>query len=86
MEFSYLFEEGHSNLNFGKGMQCPPTPYSYEKHTFIIIVMHSGLVEVDVLEQLELETGKTIPELFDWVVATSTGAIIILSMLYGMLV
>ena len=35
------------------------------------------------LEQLEQETGKKVPELFDWIVATSTGAIIILGLLYG---
>ena len=47
------------------------------------MTVHAGLVEIDVLQQLEEVTGKSIPELFDWVVATSTGAIIILGMLYG---
>ncbi|CAI8015911.1 85/88 kDa calcium-independent phospholipase A2 [Geodia barretti] len=42
-----------------------------------------GLIEIDVLEQLEQETGKKIPELFDWIVATSTGAIIVLGLLYA---
>jgi predicted acylesterase/phospholipase RssA len=42
-----------------------------------------GLIEVDVLDQLVQETGREIPELFDWVVATSTGAIIILGLLYA---
>lgn len=42
-----------------------------------------GLIEVDVLEQLVLQTGKEIADLFDWFVATSTGAIIILGLLYG---
>ena len=47
------------------------------------VTVHAGLVEIDVLQQLEEVTGKSIPELFDWIVATSTGAIIILGMLYG---
>lgn len=47
-------------------------------------ITSTGLVEIEVLHQLEVMTGKSIPELFDWVVATSTGAIIILGMLYGM--
>ena len=45
-----------------------------------------GLAEIDFLSQLELTTGRRIAEMFDWVVATSTGAIIALGMLYGVCV
>ena len=42
-----------------------------------------GLVEIEVLMQIEERTGKRIVELFDWIVGTSTGAIIALGLVYG---
>ena len=43
-----------------------------------------GLVEIEVLSQLEEQTGRRITELFDWIVGTSTGGIIALALVYGM--
>ena len=42
-----------------------------------------GLVQIEVLCQLERTTGRKITELFDWVVGTSTGAFILLTVIYG---
>ena len=42
-----------------------------------------GLAQIEVLMQLEEQTGKKIVELFDWIVGTSTGGIITLAMVYG---
>ena len=42
-----------------------------------------GLVQIEVLCQLEKTTGRKITELFDWVVGTSTGALILLAVIYG---
>jgi len=42
-----------------------------------------GLVQIEILRQIEEATGKRIPELFDWIVGTSTGGIIALAMVYG---
>ena len=42
-----------------------------------------GLVQIEILRQIEEATGKKIPELFDWIVGTSTGGIIALAMVYG---
>lgn len=42
-----------------------------------------GLVQIEVLAQLEASTNQTIPELFDWIVGTSTGGILALAMVYG---
>lgn len=42
-----------------------------------------GLVEIEILSQIERRTGKRITELFDWIVGTSTGAIIALGLVYG---
>ena len=42
-----------------------------------------GLVEIEVLSQLEEQTGRRITELFDWIVGTSTGGIIALALVHG---
>ena len=44
-----------------------------------------GLNQIEFLIQLEKETGRRITELFDWIVGTSTGALIALAMVYGKL-
>ena len=43
-----------------------------------------GLVEIEVLSQLEERTGRRITELFGWIVGTSTGGIIALALVHGM--
>ena len=42
-----------------------------------------GLVQIEILRQIEKRTGKKITELFDWIVGTSTGGIIALAIVYG---
>ena len=42
-----------------------------------------GLLEIEMLSQIEKRTGRKIVELFDWIVGTSTGAIIALGLVYG---
>ena len=42
-----------------------------------------GLVQIEILQQIERATGRRIPELFDWIVGTSTGGILALAMVYG---
>ena len=42
-----------------------------------------GLVQIEILSQIEQGTGRRITELFDWIVATSTGGILALAMVYG---
>ena len=44
-----------------------------------------GLIQLEVLRQIEERTGKKIIELFDWIVGTSTGGIIALTLVYGKL-
>ena len=44
-----------------------------------------GLVQIEILRQIEKKTGKRITELFDWIVGTSTGGIIALALVYGKL-
>ena len=44
-----------------------------------------GLVQIDILSQIEEASGKRITELFDWIIATSTGGILALAMVYGRL-
>ena len=44
-----------------------------------------GLVQIEVLSQLEQETGRKITELFDWIVGSSTGGLLALGMVYGKL-
>ena len=45
-----------------------------------------GLIQIEILKTIEQMTGKSISELFDWVVGTSTGGILALGMIYGMCV
>ena len=42
-----------------------------------------GLVQLEILSQIEEATGRRITELFDWIVGTSTGGILALGMVYG---
>lgn len=44
-----------------------------------------GLVQIEILRQIEKKTGKRITELFDWIVGTSIGGIIALALVYGKL-
>ena len=41
-----------------------------------------GLIQIEVLSVIELMTGRKITELFDWIVGSSTGGILALSMVY----
>ena len=45
-----------------------------------------GLVELETLDQIEKSTGRKIIELFDWMVGTSTGALIVLALVHGIVV
>lgn len=42
-----------------------------------------GLIQVEVLMELERRTGRRVTELFDWIVGTSTGGIVALGLVYG---
>lgn len=42
-----------------------------------------GLIQIEILEQLERKTGKRVTELFDWIVGTSTGGIVALALVHG---
>ena len=42
-----------------------------------------GLLQIEILIQLEEATGRGITELFDWIVGTSTGGIVALGLVYG---
>ncbi len=42
-----------------------------------------GLIQIEVLTLIMKMTGREISDLFDWIVGTSTGAIVALGMVYG---
>lgn len=43
-----------------------------------------GLIQIEVLIQIEEKMKRKITELFDWIIGTSTGGIIALALVYGM--
>ena len=42
-----------------------------------------GLIQIEILMELERRTGRKITELFDWIVGSSTGGIVALGLVYG---
>ena len=42
-----------------------------------------GLVQIEVMRQLEAATGRKITELFDWIIGASIGGILALGLVYG---
>ena len=42
-----------------------------------------GLVEIEILMEIERRTGHRITELFDWIVGTSIGGVIAMALVYG---
>ena len=63
---------------------------SYKTHNGHRILCLDGgwmrsLIQIDILEQLELFTGQSITEMFDVLVGSSSGALIILAIVYGKL-
>lgn len=42
-----------------------------------------GMVQIEVLMELERRTGCKVVELFDWIVGTSTGGLLALGLVYG---
>ena len=62
-------------------------PYEMKKDGVKILCLDGGgmkgLAQIEVLSQLEEATGRKITDLFDWIVGTSTGAIIALGLVYG---
>lgn len=42
-----------------------------------------GLIQIEVLMELERRTGRRVTELFDWIIGTSTGGIVALGLVYG---
>ena len=77
---------------FNKTMRQPkpePTAFALERGCRILFLDGGGikgLVQIEILCQLEEKTGCKITELFDWIVGTSTGAVIALGLVYGMYV
>lgn len=42
-----------------------------------------GLIQIEILRQIEEKTGRKITELFDWIVGSSTGGVVALALVYG---
>ena len=50
---------------------------------FKLTTVMQGLIQIEMLKTIEQMTGKSIGDLFDWVVGTSTGGVLALGMIYG---
>ena len=42
-----------------------------------------GLIQTEILARIEAMTGRKVTELFDWIIGTSVGGIVALSLVYG---
>lgn len=42
-----------------------------------------GLIQIEILCKIEKMTGKKITDLFDWIIGTSTGAIVAMALIYS---
>ena len=75
---------GKSQLKYS-GNCTPPVFHMKDGHRVLCLDGGGirGLIQVEVLQHLEEATGRRIPELFDWIVGTSTGGIVALAIVYS---
>ena len=62
---------------------APPEMKKGERMLFLDGGGMRGLLEIEVLLEIERRTGRQIVELFDWIVGTSIGGVIALALVYG---
>ena len=62
---------------------APPKIKKGERMLFLDGGGMRGLLEIEVLLEIERRTGRQIVELFDWIVGTSIGGVIALALVYG---
>ena len=43
----------------------------------------SAIVQIEILQQLEMHSGRRIQEMFDWIAASGPVALLLLVMVYG---
>ena len=73
-----------SRLMFS-GNATPPVFHMKDGHRVLCLDGGGirGLIQVEVLQHLEEATGRRIPDLFDWIIGTSTGGIVALAIVYS---
>ena len=42
-----------------------------------------AVIQLEALSQIEQATGKRVIEMFDWIVASGVGALLVMAMVYG---
>ena len=78
--------ESVSNQPKSKALDRIPDIKKGERMLFLDGGGMRGLLELEVLMEIERRTGRKIIELFDWLVGTSVGGVICLSIVYGKLI
>ena len=82
-------EQTREMLKYRAEKSLSPIAFNVEGGHRVLFLDGGGmraLAQIESLLQLEQATGRRIVELFDWIVGTSTGAIIALGLVYGGLI
>ena len=82
----HMAEQTKELYSYKRELALSPMTFNVEGGSRVLFLDGGGmrgLAQIEFLVQLEQATGRRITELFNWIVGTSTGALIALGLVYG---